>query len=122
MTNKNELEALADEIERNEDWATGVSRDQDKIIIEALRVYARTPMREALERIKKIADAAYANDPKLRADGARALKRIAEQADAALSTLEAYKIALNWHFRFGENAEFLLADAVGLSRSVLNKN
>ena len=95
MTNRHDVEALADEIELNlkNGFDHRFNDDEARTILSALR--SRTPsapdvaMREALERIKKIADAAYANDPKLRADGARALKRIAEQADAALSASEA---------------------------------
>lgn len=40
-------------------------------------------LRDELERILKIADHAY-GDPSLRANGARALKRIADAAEKAL--------------------------------------
>ncbi len=42
-------------------------------------------MRAALEWIAEIADKAYADDPKLRADGARQFKRISDKARAALA-------------------------------------
>lgn len=43
----------------------------------------KDPMADALTKILLIADHAY-TDPKLRADGARALKRIANLAENAL--------------------------------------
>lgn len=43
-------------------------------------------LRAALAWIADIADKAYEQDPKLRAEGARNLKRISDRAHAALGT------------------------------------
>jgi hypothetical protein len=45
----------------------------------------RDALRKTLEWIRNVANSTYENDPKLRADAARTLKRITERADTALA-------------------------------------
>ena len=69
------------------DTAEGIAalwRDGDEQKANARLIAAAPELLDELERILKIADHAY-SDPSLRADGARALKRIADAAEKALT-------------------------------------